>query len=218
MLLEESLWIKSHLEQIPLQPGQICVDVASSTLKFRTIDQPYIQQNVFEPLRQRGLTILHLDRKEEEGVDLNLDINTTHFRNQFNLAKPHLVICTSLLEHIQSVDLVLSHLNWVTQMNGFLLLSVPSLFGFHPDPIDTMYRPTPKKLIPLLEKHGFSVVSTGSVTATSWPTYLGDVLAGYFPFRRFPRFTSSRRLRKLTFNLSFPSKVSVLIARKDKEC
>lgn len=218
MLLEESLWIKSCLEGLPLSSGQVCLNIASSTLKYRTKDQPYIEEHVFGPIYRRGLKILHLDEKQDEGIDLCLNINHKDFPSKYHAPKAHIVLCTSLLEHINDIPQVLSHLRWVTRQNGYILLSVPRFFGYHPDPIDTMYRPTPKQLSSLLKPYGFTTIASHLLHSSSWPTYLGDVLAGYLPMRFYPKHLSARRLRRLTLNIKLPSRVALVVLRKDREC
>jgi len=144
---QESAWIRDQLRGLDLSGVKTVLDVGSSTLDFRTRARPYIDQNVFKPLRTRGMKIFHLDKKKAEGVDIEWDVNQLDSLGaQFDL-----VICTSLLEHVEDRAKVLTGLRAVTRQKGFLLVTVPHNYIYHEDPIDTMYRPSPDELSQLFE-------------------------------------------------------------------
>ena len=75
MFLEESFWIKEKLRLINLPPAAKVLDIGSSSIYFRTKEQPYIEENVFKPLRDKGCQVIHLDTKKEQGVDLVCSID-----------------------------------------------------------------------------------------------------------------------------------------------
>ena len=87
------------LESTDMLSVEEVLDVGSSTKKFRTKIQPYIDENIFKPLRERDLHIYHLDKKEQEGVDYIFDVNEMSVES---LGKTFdLVICCSLQkEHV----------------------------------------------------------------------------------------------------------------------
>lgn len=142
MFEEESVWIGDKISKIDTSSIQDVIDIGSSTLKFRTIAQPYIDKNIFKPLREKGVRILHLDQKNEEGVDIVCDITKLDRLNK----KYDFVICTSLLEHIKDVKKVSQNLNALVKEGGYLLITVPFRYRYHKDPIDMMYRPSNKDL------------------------------------------------------------------------
>ena len=76
MFVDESLWIRQALERARLAAGMTVLDIGSSTRVFRTLTQPHIDGNVFEPLRQRGIVPIHLDARAAEGVDIVADVAT----------------------------------------------------------------------------------------------------------------------------------------------
>lgn len=145
MLKEESIWIKEILEEVEGSLVRDVLDVGSSTLQFRTQTQPYIEENVFRPLRERGLSIFYLDKKENIGVDYVYDVENTNISEigkEFDL-----VICCSLLEHVKEPKKICSLLIDLTKRDRFLLVTVPKSYRYHPDPIDTMFRPSIDTLI-----------------------------------------------------------------------
>lgn len=122
------------------------LDVGSSTHQFRTVVQPHIDRNVFAPLRARGLSITHLDARDEDGVDLVADVTTLDgVDTTFDL-----VLCTNLLEHVVDRSQTLRHVKRVVKPSGWLVLTVPRRYPIHHDPIDTGYRPTARELTALL--------------------------------------------------------------------
>jgi SAM-dependent methyltransferase len=146
VFVDESLWIRRALEKQPLRAGLRVLDIGSSSLEFRTAVQPHIDQNVFAPLRARGLEIVHADAKHEPGVDVVLDVTTlAGIESEFDL-----VLCTNLLEHVVDREGTLANAKRVVRPGGLLLLTVPLRYPIHADPIDTGYRPSAQELARLL--------------------------------------------------------------------
>jgi SAM-dependent methyltransferase len=147
MLKEESVWIKKVLEEIDLSSVKEVLDVGSSTSEFRTRAQPYIDENVFKPLRRKSISIYYLDKKSDEGVDFVCDIENAsaeEIGRNFDM-----IICCSLLEHVQKPGELASLLTDLVKKDGFLLITVPQRYLYHPDPIDTMFRPSMNELVSL---------------------------------------------------------------------
>lgn len=156
MFEEESIWIRNEISEILIKNSKridTVLNVGSSTLKFRTEVQPCIDKNIFAPLRNQGKEIYHLDIKKDEGVDIVCDIsNINTISRKFDL-----VICTNLLEHVKGLKKVVDDLKSLINNGGYLLVTVPHLYFYHPDPIDTMYRPDNKSLEELFR---FQVISS----------------------------------------------------------
>lgn len=147
MLKEESVWIKQVLDEADLSAVKEMLDVGSSTKEFRTRIQPYIDENVFKPLRGKNINITYLDRKSGDVVDLVYDlekVQAVDIGKQFDL-----VICCNLLEHVRKPRELASLLIDLISKNGFLLITVPRAYRHHADPIDTMFRPSVKELLPM---------------------------------------------------------------------
>lgn len=172
MLIEESLWIKETLEKVNISSLREVLDVGSSTKEFRTRIQPYIDKNIFEPLRNQNISIYHLDKKEKEGVDYGCDveeISDEKFGRKFDL-----VICCSLLEHVQKPrELCFLLMNLVKQ-GGFLLVTVPRTYRYHPDPIDTMFRPSMEELISIFP--GMKIIRKKVIRIKNMKTYKKNIL------------------------------------------
>ena len=70
----ESQWLGQRLAALPAEELFPLLNVGSSTGEFRTRTQPWIDQKIFAPMRQRGGTVYHLDIKEAPGVDIVGDL------------------------------------------------------------------------------------------------------------------------------------------------
>lgn len=160
MFLEESYWIKRELQKI--SDIKDVIDIGASTLEFRTVRQPYIEENIFKPLKDRGIKITYLDMKCQNGVDISLDISDKgfSFREEFDL-----VICTNILEHIERLDTSIINLSNLVKDNGYLIVTVPYVYPYHPDPIDNMLRFTIKDLKTLFKN--FDVISAETINVES---------------------------------------------------
>jgi SAM-dependent methyltransferase len=146
VFVDESLWIRHALEQLPLRAGMRVLDIGSSSLHFRTVVQPHIDRNVFAPLRERGLQLIHVDAREEPGVDIIADVTTLDgVKETYDL-----VLCTNLLEHVVDREETVLHVKRVVRPAGVLVLTVPRRYPIHADPIDTGYRPDTTELSALL--------------------------------------------------------------------
>ena len=146
MFVDESLWIRVALERANLNAGMTVLDIGSSTRAFRTVTQPHIDGNVFEPLRQRGISPIHLDARAEPGVDIVADVTSLEGVDRcFDV-----VLCTNLLEHVVDRAATLQNVKRVVAPRGLLLLTVPRRYRLHQDPIDTGFRPSADELSQLV--------------------------------------------------------------------
>lgn len=156
MFVDESLWIRKKLSAAHLPEGTEVINIGSSDENFlRT--QPYISENVMAPLKDRGCRITDLDIRVTGPDGYSADISekglTGRVAKRFGL-----VLCTSLLEHVADRESALDNIAALPGAGGYLLLTVPRKYPFHPDPLDTMYRPSPEELIKeLTRRRDFSV-------------------------------------------------------------
>lgn len=146
MLKEEAIWIANELGKLNLQEGMKVLNVGSSTYHFRAKEQPYIHNNIFQPLYDKKVNVIHLDIKKEEGVDLVGDLTDKDFVSKLKDEKIDVVICSNLLEHLSNRNFLVDALNEILPEKGVLIITVPYRFPFHKDPIDTMYRPSVSEL------------------------------------------------------------------------
>lgn len=146
MFVEESQWVAARIAELEVGEGDLVVDVGSSTREFRCLRQPYIDYNIFRPLRNSGAKVVHVDQKELPGVDRILDIASSDADLAGLEGAAAVVICTNLLEHVPDRGAVFSNLKRLVRPSGHIVVTVPSLHPYHADPIDTMYRPSPEEL------------------------------------------------------------------------
>ncbi|MEM0049325.1 MAG: methyltransferase domain-containing protein [Candidatus Bathyarchaeia archaeon] len=143
MFRDEALYIRAVLETL-LKKSKIksVLDVESSDLTFRTKVQPYIEEIIFQPLEKFGCRIYHLDAKSGEGIDIVMDATQLYTLN----ATFDLVLCCNLLEHVTDIPKTIIGLKKITKNGGYLLITSPLKYVYHPDPIDNFFRPDVRTL------------------------------------------------------------------------
>jgi hypothetical protein len=149
MLIQEANWFK---EQLPaLEAAQVfpMCNVGSSTAAFRNHDQPWIDELLFAPLSREGRIVKHLDMKPDPGVDIVGDLGNPEFLQRVASMQFKSVFCSNLLEHVVERDAICRTLLSIIPSAGFLFISVPFSFPYHPDPIDTRFRPNVEELTAL---------------------------------------------------------------------
>ena len=220
MLLEESKIIGDILAQLELSKGALLFDIGSSTEQYRCLEQPYIDYYVFRPLRERGVTILYIDVKKEQGVDLVCDLAGLKAEETIKeIGAANVILCTSLLEHVEDRELVLRRIESLIKPGGVIVLTVPFVFPYHENPIDTMYRPSNIELEKLFNQELFTILASEIVEAKSFPVgfsigcFMLSKSQNLF-VRMFNKLLRTIALKagKLTV---IPSKVSVIAARKN---
>jgi SAM-dependent methyltransferase len=186
MVKEEAVWIRQVLEKN--LPGRVIdvLDVGSSTKIFRTQIQPYIDENIFAPLRAKKHNIFYLDKKQDEGVDYVFDINKMtagSIGKKFDL-----IFCCSLLEHVVDREKIARLLFDLLNDQGLLIVTVPEAYRYHPDPIDTMFRPRMNQLVDFFSKFGtFEIIAKQVVVIKDKKRYdkgIIDKLRYSLPFLR----------------------------------
>ncbi|MEM4619642.1 MAG: methyltransferase domain-containing protein [Desulfurococcaceae archaeon] len=143
MFRDEALYIRAVIETL-FKKSKISsiLDVGSSDLTFRTKVQPYIEEIIFQPLKKRGCQIYHLDARHGKGIDIVMDVAQLYTLNMtFDL-----VLCCNLLEHCNDIPKTIIGLKKVTKIGGYLLITSPLKYVYHPDPIDNFIRPDVRTL------------------------------------------------------------------------
>jgi hypothetical protein len=97
---------------------------------------------VFAPLRERGVRVVHQDLQAADGVDLVGDLLSTDAVQAARRLGVRSVICSNVLEHVPDPHAFARGLLALTDQGGRLFITVPRTFPYHPDPIDTLFRPT----------------------------------------------------------------------------
>ena len=184
MFEQESVWIKKEIEALDLTNVETVLDVGSSSLNYRTVKQPFIDNNIFAPLREKSKKIFHFDSKKQEGVDIIGEINTIdEIDKTFDL-----LLCCSLLEHVAEPDKVADKLMKIINKGGYAIITVPRNFIYHLDPIDTGFRPTPNNLAALfknfkiIKKHLLEINGLGADWKCSYKNRYKQILKIIFRF------------------------------------
>jgi hypothetical protein len=122
------------------------LNLGSSTGAFRARIKPHIERELFAPLRQAGVQVVHSDRKAEEGVDVAGDLLDPELIGRFKTMGFRCVLLSNVLEHVRDRAGVAAACEEIVGPGGLVLATAPSSYPFHADPIDTGFRPTPEAL------------------------------------------------------------------------
>jgi hypothetical protein len=134
--------------------GSNIVNLGSSTSEFVATHQPYIQVNVISNLKKIG-NVISVDIKNESGVDLIANFLSQDGQVLIKSKKPKLIIASNLLEHLPDPIQGLQKLIELVPTGSYLLLTGPTRYPFHPDPIDNKFRPTARKIKKLIGNEFF---------------------------------------------------------------
>jgi len=166
MLETEARWLGEAIGKLLQSDASPLVNLGSSTFEYRTRVQPFIQEEIFEPLERLGVEVIHVDSKKADGVDKCIDICSPDALHELQKLKARTVLCSNLLEHVEDREQVVQLLTDIVPYGGYLVISVPHSFPYHPDPIDTMYRPnvnTILELFPNFEEVEAAVIGAGNL-------------------------------------------------------
>jgi len=215
MFLEEAIWIKNVLERLNLLKGQVVLNLGSSDEEYRRLIQPHIDYYIFRPLRKCGVKIVHVDQKKLDGVDVVLDLEDPDADILLDkIERGDVVICSNLLEHVNNRGLVIDRVKKLTKKGGVIIVTVPNVYRYHPDPIDTMYRPTNIDLENLFPIEEFTKIESGIIEVEAEPVVI-------WPLRKKILYLAKQVLRKFHLTLEpetpiiIKNKVSVLAIRKN---
>ncbi len=146
MLVEEARWFYARLARMEAERLSPMLNVGSQTLHFRRFAQPWIERYIFEPLRERGVKVVHTDIRGGAGVDIVGDLMDAEFIERLRLYRFQSVFCSNLLEHVPQPKILAEQLVSILPLGGLLFVSCPRAFPYHPDPIDTGLRPDVEQL------------------------------------------------------------------------
>jgi hypothetical protein len=162
----ESQWIGERLNALPNDAIFPMLNVGSSTLDFRVNTQPYIEENIFAPLRARGGRVYHLDIKSAPGVDLVGDLLDPAFIKRIIELNIRSAMLSNFLEHVTLRQQFCDAVMQILPSGGYLVVSGPHKYPYHADPIDTMFRPT------LEEMHahfpGTTIIDRAIINSGNW--------------------------------------------------
>ncbi|GBD37280.1 hypothetical protein HRbin36_02411 [bacterium HR36] len=149
MLVEEARWFRQWLEHFEAAELSPMLNVGSQTRRFRQYVQPWIEHYIFGPLARRGVQVLHADIRAGEGVDLVGDLTDPSFLAQLQAHRFRSLFCSNLLEHVLQPRQLAAALVGVLSPGALIFASCPRVFPYHPDPVDTGFRPQVHELAEL---------------------------------------------------------------------
>ena len=143
---KEARIISGLIKELDFDNGSICLNIGSSTKYFRDVMQPHITRDLIEPIEACGIRVIHCDMKEDKGVDLVGDVLDREFQQVMADKGADVLLCCNILEHLTDPHSFAAACGNLVRAGGYIVVSVPLSFPWHPDPIDTMLRPTPGEL------------------------------------------------------------------------
>ena len=149
MFKAEARWLRDQLLSFPPDEISPLLNIGSSTKHFREVEQPWNDAELFAPLRERGIRIIHMDFREGEGIDIHADILRDADLPRLKALSAKAILCCNILEHVRAPEKLAQRCIDIAGSGGLVFVTVPHSYPHHRDPIDTMYRPTPQELAAL---------------------------------------------------------------------
>jgi SAM-dependent methyltransferase len=173
MHVETARWIGVAVGELDLPAGARVLDIGSSTLHYRTVEQPHIEADVMAPLRERKAAITHLDVKEAPGVDVVCDLDLADSTVTSSLGEFELVLFCNILAHVRNPDHALDLVAQLVAPGGWLIADHPARAPRVLDPRANMLRFSPEELGGLFERRGLMRVRAESVRIDDSRYYRG---------------------------------------------
>ena len=170
MLRAEASWLAGELARLPAADLSPLLSIGSGDEALRSVGQPWIERLVFAPLAQRGVRVLHHELRPAPGVDVVGDLTDSVFRARLGALGVRSIICCNVLEHVPDPAEVAATLERAVSPSGYLLVTVPKHYPYHPGPIDTLFRPRVDELASLFPR--LSLVSGAEIRCESLLGYL----------------------------------------------
>lgn len=176
MLAAEARWIRRAFDALDTEHLSPVLNVGSSDATFREQVQPWINSEILLPLRERGAQVYNLDFRSGQGIDLHGDLTDESFVSGLVSYGFRSLLCCNLLEHVTDRPGICHRLEQLLPIGGYLILTVPNSFPYHPDPVDTMFRPVVSDIVQLFPNCRLvrgEVIGCG----TGWEYVGGSVLS-----------------------------------------
>jgi SAM-dependent methyltransferase len=142
LLRAEAAWLADRLEELPADDLSPLLSIGSGDARLRTTLQPWIEGKLYTPLARRGVRVVHHDLEPTTGVDIAGDLADSAFLRSLEELEIRSVMCCNVLEHVPDPAQVAAAIERVVAPGGYLLVTVPHRYPYHPGPIDTLFRPT----------------------------------------------------------------------------
>jgi hypothetical protein len=142
----EARWLRGALDAYPPERVSPLINLGSSDRTYRETLQPWVERELFAPLRARGVAVTHADRREGDGIDVRADLTDPGSLAPLKALAARAVLCNNMLEHVVSPEVIANNCLELLATGGLAFVTVPFFYPYHRDPIDTMYRPDPGEL------------------------------------------------------------------------
>jgi hypothetical protein len=146
MFKAEARWLRGALEAFPPERLSPLLNLGSSSAEVRETVQPWIEDELFCPLRDRGIEVIHVDKRRSPGVDVQVDLTDAADVRRLADIGSKALLCCNLLEHVHEPRRLAQNCLELLPTGGLVFVTVPFSYPHHRDPIDTMYRPNPAEL------------------------------------------------------------------------
>jgi hypothetical protein len=146
MFKAEACWLREALEAFPPERLSPLLNLGSSSAEVRETVQPWIEDELFCPLRDRGIEVIHVDKRRSPGVDVQVDLTDAADVRRLADIGSKALLCCNLLEHVHEPRRLAQNCLELLPTGGLVFVTVPFSYPHHRDPIDTMYRPNPAEL------------------------------------------------------------------------
>jgi SAM-dependent methyltransferase len=145
VLRGEAAWLAAQLERLPAQELSPLLSIGSGDAALRAT-QPWIQRLVYGPLADRGVRVLHHELHPAPGVDVAGDLTDASFLESLAELEVRSILCCNVLEHVPNPAVVAAAIERAVPHGGYVVVTVPRQYPYHPGPIDTMFRPNADEL------------------------------------------------------------------------
>ncbi|MEM7327282.1 MAG: methyltransferase domain-containing protein [Pseudomonadota bacterium] len=214
----EAKWIEQALRAFPASELSPILDIGSQTLAFRTQEKPYIQADLFDPLMSRGISVIHSDLQQGDGIDISANLLEDEGFEEIKATAPRTIFCNNVLEHVLDPGEFANKCFSLLPPGGRLVITVPNSYPHHRDPIDTMFRPTPQEISALISApHDVlveQIIDVGSyrdnLKKRPWIIYR-QILRLPFPFLGW---TNWKRSMKKFYWMIWPYRQSCVVIQK----
>lgn len=167
----EARWVGDQLNAYPAPQISPLLNVGSSTSEFRETVQPWTARNIFAPLDERGVEIVHLDARAGAGIDIRADLLDDSDFARISSRRYRALLCCNILEHVSDPGEFARRCVELVVPGGVIVVTVPRSYPRHGDPIDTLYRPMPDEAAALFP--GTLTIASGIIDVGE--SYLDEV-------------------------------------------
>src|SRR5260221_6558795 len=124
MFEAEACWLRRALDAYAPERLSPVLNLGSSSAAVREAVQPWIEGEVFCPLRNRSVEIIHVDMRELPGVDLQADLTNAADVLRLRALRPKTIRCCNLLEHVLVPERLAPHCLDLLSEGGLVFLTV----------------------------------------------------------------------------------------------